>query len=65
MSQKRLSPWGNPEFRHRTQRHTPAVEPIEPELLYLLSPATFKPPGDSIGKGQLRNRRLTLAVMMD
>jgi hypothetical protein len=42
----------------------PAVEQIEQELLWLLSPATFKPPGDTKGKGQLRNRVLTLPVMM-
>lgn len=41
----------------------PAIEQIEQELLYLLTPATFKPLGDSKGKG-LRNRLLTLPVMM-
>jgi Transposase DDE domain len=63
MSQKRQKPWGNPDFRHRTQMPAPAIEQIEQELLYLLSPATFKPLGDSKGK-ILRNRLLTLPVMM-
>lgn len=64
MSQKRPQPWRNPDFRHRSQMPAPAVEQIEQELLSLLSPAAFKPPGGEKGKGQFRNRLLTLPVMM-
>lgn len=64
MTQKRPRYWGNPDFRHKTQMPAPAVEDIEQQLFALLTPAVFKPVGQLPVNGQLRNRLLTLPVMM-
>ena len=64
MSQKRPSTWGNPDRRHQTQLPAPAIEQIESLLFSWLSPGSFKPLRDVPTPQKLRERLLTLPVMM-
>jgi len=64
MSQKRPSTWGNPDRRHQTQLPAPAIEQIESLLFSWLSPGSFKPLRDVETSQKLRDRLLTLPVMM-
>lgn len=64
MSQKRPSTWGNPDRRHQTQFPAPAIEQIEQQLFSWLSPGSFKPLRDVETQQKLRDRLLTLPVMM-
>lgn len=64
MSQKRPSTWGNPERRHQTQLPAPAIEQIEQQLFSWVSPGSFKPLRDVETQQKLRERLLTLPVMM-
>lgn len=64
MSQKRPSTWGNPDRRHQTQFPAPAIEQIEQQLFSWLNPSSFKPLRDVETQQKLRDRLLTLPVMM-
>ena len=64
MSQKRPSTWGNPDLRHQMQMSAPAIEQIEQQLFSWLSPASFKPLRAMEAEKKLRDRLLTLPVMM-
>ena len=64
----RSRPWSdaNPDLRRQTQLPTVPIEQIEQRLYELLSPGSFKPLRQVLGKEQqrLRERILTLPVMM-
>jgi hypothetical protein len=64
MSQKRPSTWGNPDLRHQMQMPAPAIEQIEQQLFSWLSPGSFKPLRAVEAEKKLRDRLLTLPVMM-
>jgi len=64
MSQKRPSTWGNPDRRHQMQMPAPAIEQIEQQLFSWLSPGSFKPLRAVEAEKKLRDRLLTLPVMM-
>lgn len=66
MSKKSPGSFRNPDLRRQVQLTTPPVEEIERQLYSLLSPESFKPLKECLGKDnkKLRSRVLTLPVMM-
>jgi hypothetical protein len=64
MSQKRPPTWGNPDHRRKTQLPAPPIAQIEQQLFSLLNPGSFKPVRLAQGEKKLRDRLLTLPVMM-
>ena len=64
MSQKRPSTWGNPDHRRQTQLPAPPIAQIEQQLFSLLNPGSFKPLRLAQGEKKLRDRLLTLPVMI-
>lgn len=64
MSHKRPSSWGNPDHRRQTQFPAPPIAQIEQQLFSLLNPGSFKPLRFAPGEKKLRDRLLTLPVMM-
>jgi hypothetical protein len=64
MSQKRPSTWGNPDHRRQSQLPAPPIAQIEHQLFSLLNPGSFKPLRLAQGEKKLRDRLLTLPVMM-
>jgi len=64
MSGKRPAHSGNPDLRRAMQVPGPPIEEIEAKLLYWLTPESFKPLRLTPGSQKLRDRLLTLPVMM-
>lgn len=64
MSRKRKQRSGNPDLRRATQLPGPPIAEIEAKLWYWLSPESFKPLSLTPGDPKLRERLLTLPVMM-
>jgi len=64
MSQKRPSTWGNPDHRRQSQLPALPIAQIEQQLFSLLNPGSFKPLRLAQGEKKLRDRLLTLPVMM-
>ncbi len=64
MSQKRPARSGNPDLRRATQVPSPAIAEIEAKLWNWLTPLSFKPSRLNSGDKKLRDRLLTLPVMM-
>lgn len=55
---------GNPDLRHRTDLPAPSVEEIEQRLFALLTPGVFAPLRRAVEGVTLRDRLLTLPVMV-
>lgn len=64
MSRKRPACSGNPDLRRGLQAQAPPIEEIEAKLLSWLRPDCFKPLRLTQGEQKLRDRLLTLTVMM-
>jgi hypothetical protein len=64
MSKKRPGRSGNPDLRRATQVPSPPIAEIEAQLLYWLTPESFKPLRLTSQLKKLRDRILTLPVMM-
>ena len=64
MSQKRPPTSGTPHHRRQSQLPPPPLVQIQPQLLSLLNPGSFKPLRLAQGEKKLRDRLLTLPVMM-
>lgn len=64
MSRKPKARSGNPDLRRATQVPSPAIAEIEAKLWNWLTPESFKPSRLSSGDKKLRDRVLTLPVMM-
>ncbi len=64
MSRKRPARAGNPDLRRATQVPGPEIASIEAKLWYWLTPESFKPSNLRSGDKKLRDRLLTLPVMM-
>lgn len=64
MSRKRKARSANPDLRRATQVPGPPIEEIEAKLLCWLTPESFKPLRLTPGTQKLRDRLLTLPVMM-
>lgn len=64
MSRKSPGRSGNPDLRRGVQVPGPVIAEIEAKLWYWLSPENFKPSSLRSGDKKLRDRLLTLPVMM-
>jgi hypothetical protein len=64
MSRKGSARSGNPDLRRAVQAPGPAIAEIEEKLWYWLTPESFKPSSLTSGDKKLRERLLTLPVMM-
>ena len=64
MSRKQKARSGNPDLRRATQLPGPPIPEIEALLWHWLTPESFKPSRLTPGDKKLRDRLLTLPVMM-
>lgn len=64
MSRKQKARSGNPDLRRATQLPGPPIAEIEALLWHWLTPESFKPSRLTTGDKKLRDRLLTLPVMM-